>query len=99
MFFIPKVKLQPQNGHMEKWLFLVLLYTKFSRLNGKSCALRTLTFFCEDKGHSHYANPYSLINSIALAAVSVVEGFHADFTHGLLLCIIVLIFNRIIVLF
>ena len=27
---------------MEKWLFLVLLYTKFSRLNAKSCALRSL---------------------------------------------------------
>ena len=27
---------------MEKWLFLVQWCTKFSRLNGKSCALRSL---------------------------------------------------------
>ena len=27
--FFPQVKSQPRNGHMEKWLFLVLLYTKF----------------------------------------------------------------------
>ena len=30
------------NGHMEKWLFLVLLYIEFLRLNAKSCALRSL---------------------------------------------------------
>ena len=30
-------------GHMEKWLFLVKRYTKFSRLKAKSCALR---WFC-----------------------------------------------------
>ena len=36
------MKPQPRNGHIEKWLFLVLLYTKFSRLNAKSCLLRSL---------------------------------------------------------
>ena len=36
------MKPQPRNGNMEKWLFLVLLYTKFLRLNAKSCALCSL---------------------------------------------------------
>ena len=42
------MKSQPRNGHMEKWLFLILLYTKFSRLNAKSCPLRSLPCVIND---------------------------------------------------